>query len=123
MIEIRCTKEPIAHFYLKVADLKVFCYPVGRPDTRFWQEKVEDIDTPCIALHKVKRLATKMCSLLDTLWFTRKDCRILAQLVNKCKENPKVLGEEDAAPHTQRRYWHSRKLELPFWEKKDKITP
>ena len=35
-------------------------------------------------------------ALPDTLWFARKECKILALLVNKCKENSKRTGEEDA---------------------------
>lgn len=61
-------------------------------------------------LHEVKRVETKM-GLPDTLWFARKDCRILAQLVNKCKENSKRTGEQYANP-LQSKYWYSKELKL-----------
>ena len=61
-------------------------------------------------LHEVKGVETKM-ALLDTLWFARMECRILAQLVNKYKENSERTGEDDSAPFKST-YWYNKALKV-----------
>ena len=48
-------------------------------------------------LHEVKRVGTKM-ALLDTLWFARMECRILALLVTNTRKTPKGQGKKMLAP-------------------------
>ena len=48
-------------------------------------------------LHEVKRVETKM-ALPDTLWFARKECRILALLVTNTRKTPKGQGKKMLPP-------------------------
>ena len=90
-----CRKEHFAHFYLNGTPDVRFFYMGGRYDTTGvtpGKKKCRILTSVAWGLHEVKRVETKM-GLPDTLWFARKDCRILALLVNKCKENSKRTGE------------------------------
>ena len=95
-----CRKEYFAHFYLN-----------GTPDISFlaWvadmtplvshqvQKKWKILTLVAWGLHEVKRVGTKM-ALLDTLWFARKECRILALLVTNTRKTPKGQGKKMLAP-------------------------
>ena len=90
-----CRKEHFAHFYLNGTPDVRFFYMGGRYDTTGvtpGKKKCRILTSVAWGLHEVKRVETKM-GLPDTLWFARKDCRILALLVNECKENSKRTGE------------------------------
>ena len=67
--------------------------------------KVEDIDTPCIEVHEVKSLETKMCRGPDTLWFAK----MLAQLVRKTPKGlEKKMWEKKTKQPRETKLWVHR---------------
>ena len=95
--------------FIKLA--RSFVSSLADSDTRFWHGKVEDIDTPCIEVHKVKRLETKMGKDgglthfgLPEYWHSLWG-KLQTALRRRC--DPK------------RRSWHSK---LPFWQKRDETV-